>query len=111
VRCWPPPAWLPRRPQTRQTWSSASRRRSPCRTHLPPPPPTPPQPARLATRWFGPPLGAKGDNRTDDTAAIQAALNSLVSLQFALSKPFQPATVYFPLGICIITKVGVEPWT
>jgi len=56
-------------------------------------------------KWFG----AKGDNASDDTLAIQSAIDSLeLSLtdptQARFSIPGQGGTVYFPKGAYVITS-------
>lgn len=47
---------------------------------------------------------AKGDGVTDDTAAIQAAVNSIATLYSAQ----QSGTVYFPSGTYLISSPGIS---
>jgi polygalacturonase len=44
-------------------------------------------------------LGAKGDGQSDDTAAIQKAIDSAVNGD----------TVWFPTGTYVVTSVGLRP--
>lgn len=48
--------------------------------------------------------GAKGDGTTDDTAAIQAALNAGTGRTLVSSTTTSPAVVYLPAGTYIITQ-------
>ncbi|GAP92470.1 putative glycoside hydrolase family 55 protein [Rosellinia necatrix] len=56
--------------------------------------------------------GAKGDGRTDDTAAIAAAMNDGGNrcLQGCASTTTTPAVVYFPAGTYIISKSIMPPY-
>lgn len=50
--------------------------------------------------------GAKGDGATDDTAAIQAAINdgNRCAPGACQSTTTQPAVVYFPAGVYLVSK-------
>lgn len=54
--------------------------------------------------------GAKGDGSTDDTAAIQAALNAGTGRTFTESTTTTPAVVYLPAGTYIITSSLTIPY-
>lgn len=54
--------------------------------------------------------GAKGDGKTIDTAAIEAALNAGQGRIFNTSTTTSPAVVYFPPGIYIINNTIPLPY-
>lgn len=58
-----------------------------------------PQRGRVSVKWFG----AKGDNSTNDSAAIQAAMDSFETTSAGVG--FEGGIVYFPSGVyvCNIT--------
>jgi hypothetical protein len=51
-------------------------------------------------------FGAKGDGVTDDTAAINSAMNACVTRAF----PFNGCTLYFPSGIYITTGLTLQSY-
>jgi hypothetical protein len=57
-------------------------------------------------------FGAKGDNITDDTAAIQRALDRPLGTAAAAAAPFTHRTIYFPAGNYVITDtIKLPPYT
>lgn len=54
--------------------------------------------------------GAKGDGSTDDTAAIQAALNAGSGRTFTQSTTTTPAVVYLPAGTYVISSSLTIPY-
>jgi len=57
-------------------------------------------------------FGAKGDNITDDTEAIQRALDRPLGTAAAAAAPFTHRTIYFPAGNYVITDtIKLPPFT